>query len=71
MQVKYFVGKDRRLEARKKKRAVIRSGPATCRNCGDEFGKDGFCVKCRASLEMYRAIDNDRFAQFQQSAQEK
>lgn len=64
MFVKHYVGPDRRMKQAKKKH-IERSRILTCRNCGDEFGKDGFCVKCRASLEMYRAIDNDRFAQFQ------
>lgn len=62
MRVKYFVGKDRTTEVKEKR--TQRSGPFICRTCGDELVK-GFCTKCVATIELYRDVDNRRFAEFQ------
>lgn len=66
MRVKYFVGKDRAAEkAKVKEKRVYQTGPVVCRNCGDEYNAAGFCAKCTATLELYRDVDNQRFAEFQ------
>lgn len=67
MQVRSFVGKDKRAADAKKKRVVRVYGPQVCRNCGDEYNQEGACVKCRAALEVYREVDDRNFRRFQGS----
>lgn len=69
MRIKYFVGKDRTKDRKKEK--AQKAGPAVCRTCGDGFNAAGFCAKCAATLELYRDVDNQRFAEFQSKQRSK
>ena len=64
MRVKTFVGKDPALIERKRK--PKHAGPIVCRNCGDDLSR-GYCIKCRAAMQVYRDVDAAKVVAFQRA----